>query len=624
MELSHKQERGDSAIDSLEHELYNPKNKLENSSRHVMRDARNRELPTSWGDNSVIITQGKEEGGFSFGAKALIVSLVLLLIAVSVVAWRVVSLRNVVSSANIDMALDVSPYVEGGEAVPLTFTLYNRNRASLLDATLSLEYKKGVGSQDEEEKIYEKREIGIINSNENKRQDYSVVLYGAEAESRDLTLKLEYKVAGSNAIFSKVVTTSTVLKTPQIAVHIDGPETLSVGQNGTFVITVKNNSATTSLPSVLQLTLPNTFTMQSQEPKADAKGVVWNISPLAPGGIATTTIIGSIAGTQGETTVMKALIGSEGNSKTSVGVVYSSHVMDVKLRKSPLNFVVTLETESGAADKIRYGDRSVLTITYVNTSNKAMNDVKLDLSISGEAALYKKINPFEGDYDSIKQTILWNSVNVPKLKSVGPLESGVFRVSIPIVTSGSNSPLLKVNLSAAATAQSKDDVTSEFSKSWVVQGNASVAVKTTYSNSPFGNTGPIPPNANQETTYTAHILVSAQNAVTNAKVTFNLPSYVQWQNVFTPNANISYDQKTRTVTWLIGNIAEDASAVSDIGLVVKPSQSHVGLMPAITSGIIFETEEEVSKAKIRMTLSPLTTYISGESWEENPSRVVDR
>jgi hypothetical protein len=56
------------------------------------------------------------------------------------------------------------------------------------------------------------------------------VLYGKEAESRDITLKLEYEVPGSNALFNKVVVSKVILRTPPVSVHIDGPDKLSVGQ----------------------------------------------------------------------------------------------------------------------------------------------------------------------------------------------------------------------------------------------------------------------------------------------------------------------------------------------------------------------------------------------------------
>jgi hypothetical protein len=624
MELSHHNERGDSALDALEHELYNPKNKVGNGMLHRVRDSRTLDLPTSWGDNAAVITQGKEEGGLSFGAKALLTSLLLLIIAMGIVAWRVISLRNVVSSANIDMSLDVSPYVEGGEAVPLTFTLLNRNTLPLESAVITLEYKRGIGTQDEEEKIREKRDLGIVNPNDYKHQDFSLLLYGSEAEQRDLTVKLEYKVAGSNALFSKVINTSTVLKTPQIAVSIEGPQLLSVGQNGTFAVTVKNNSATTSLPSVLQIMLPNTFTSVSQVPKADSKGVIWSIKPLKSGDSFTATIAGSISGMQGETTTMKAIVGSEGNSPTSLGVIYSSQTFDVKLRSSPLTFSLQLETESGTSENIRYGDRAVITIPYVNTSDKPLQDVSFNLHISGDAPLLKKIEPANGYYDSEKQTITWDKSNVKELETIPPHSNGSFRIVIPIVVIGTNSPTLKLDLGGVATSQGKDDVVANVSKSWVVRGSATISAKTMYQNSPLINTGPIPPVPNVETSYTAHIFISAQNTLINTKVSFILPTYVTWRDVTSDPTNVTYDARSRTVTWNVGRLEAEKTATLDANLLVKPSQSHVGSSPSITSGIVLNADEEASKAHIRTTISPLTTYISGENWDTNPSRVVGK
>lgn len=623
MESSHRTERGDSALDALEHELYNPKNKIEDVTLHSVRDRRALDLPTSWGDNSPIITRGKEDAGMSFGVKLLLFSIVLLFCALGFTAWGVLSQRNTVSSANVDMALDITPYTEGGEAVPLTFTLLNRNASPLQNAVITLVYKQGTGSQDEEEKVHEKRELGTINPNDNKRQDFSIILYGGEAEQRDIVVKLEYNIAGSSYAFSKTITASTVLKTPPIAVHIDSPQLLSIGQNGTFVITVKNNSATTSLPSVLQVTLPNSFTTVSQEPKASSRSPIWSIPSIAPGESFVVTVVGSLSGAQGETTSMRAIIGSEGDSKTTLGVVYSSQTVDIKLRSSPLNFVITLDTESGAIDKLRYGDRATLTITYANTSDIPLQDVVIKTSILGDAPLIKKVDPTTGYYDSEKRVITWDKNNLPELATLAPHSNGTLRVIVPIAVSGTNSPSLKVNINGVASTQETDDVTSNVSKTWVVQGSATISAQTTYKNSPFVNSGPIPPVPNTETTYSAHFSVSAQNALANTRVSFILPNYVTWRNVISDQANVSFDARSRTVTWTIDTLDAEKTTSVDVGLSVKPSQSQVGNMPPITSGIILEADEQVSHAHIRTTISPLTTFISGENWSVDPSRVVE-
>ena len=103
-----------------------------------------------------------------------------------------------------------------------------------------------------------------------------------------------------------------------------------------------------------------------------------------------------------------------------------------------------------------------------------------------------------------------------------------------------------------------------------------------------------------------------------------MPTYVSWKGVTSDDANVSFDPKLRTVTWSIGNLAAEKTAGLDVTLSVRPSLSHVGRMPSITSGIVFDADEEVSKAHIRTTTSALTTFISGESWMVDPSRVVDR
>lgn len=625
MQLSHQPERNDSALDALEHELYNPKNKMEGDELHHVRDKRSLELPLSWGDNAPIITQGREEGGFSFGAKFLIVALLLLVASVSFASYRIMSSSNVVSSENIDMSIEMNPYVEGGESSPLSFSLLNRNTVPLQDAFIVIEYKRGAGSQDEEEKVYEKREIGIVNPNDFKRQDFNVVLYGAEAEQRSVTVKLEYKVAGSGGSFSKTAVTSTVLKTPQISVHVDGPDVLSIGQNGVFTVTVKNNSATTSLPSLLQLTIPSALTVTGYDPKPSSRGQIWSIEPLTSGESKVFTVSGYLSGKQGETATMKALVGSEGSTNTNIGIVYSSQTVDVKLRSSPLNFAVALDTQNGLSEKIRYGDTATIAITYTNTGDRPLIDASVEVEFSGDAALYKNILTQDGYYDSIHKTITWDKISVPALAHVPAQSSATFIIRVPVVAVGSNSPSLKMTVTGKATDVESDDVISILSKSWQVEGSASIIAKTLYKSSSLQNIGPIPPETNTETSYTAHLLVSAQNSLINTKVSFTLPTYVSWTGIVSTSSYVTYDKKLRTVTWNIGSLASDTVIQTNINLLVKPSQTHVGKMPPITSGIILDADEEVSRAHIKTTLSPLSTYLSGENWGlEDPSRVVDR
>jgi hypothetical protein len=556
--------------------------------------------------------------------KLLLVATLLLFAALAFSFWRVVSLRNVVSSANIDMTADITPYIEGGEATPLILTLRNRNTSQLESVSVTLLYKQGNGSQDEQEKIQEKRDIGTIKPNEYKKQDFSVMLYGSENETRDLVVKLEYKVAGSNATFKKIINTQVILRTPPISVTTDGPDKLSVGQSGTYIFTVKNNSATTSLPSILTLTLPNSFTIENASPKSITRSTSWSIKNLAPGESQVVKLTGSFDGKQGEIATIQAKIGSLGDTPTTIGIVYASETRDITLRSSPLTLGMSLLTDNGGAEAIKYNDKATLTLTYDNTSPQALEDVSIKLTLSGDAALYGTINPTSGYYDSSQKTITWTKATLPDLAVLAPSSHGTLQVVIPIVGRGANSPTLTATLVGTGGVKSSDDIVTTVSKTWGVQGSATLSASTQYKNSPFQNTGPIPPEPNKETTYTAHLTVSAQNTLSGARVLFTLPAYVTWREISSSPSTVTYDSKTRTVSWNAGALQQGSVAVVDIGVNVRPSQSHVGQMPAITSGIILDADEEVSHAHLHTVLSPLSTSIKGESWSENPSIVVDR
>lgn len=613
-----------SALDSMEQNLYDPKSQIQNMAMHHVRDRKEKELPTSWSVDTPILRETDDKIGLSFGLKFLIGSIALLVIVLSFAAWRVLLDRNSVSDKNIDMSLDVTPYVEGGEATPFVVGLNNRNEVPLTEATLTLMYKQGTGVQDEQEKVQVKKDVGTLNTGDFKRADFEVTLFGSEAEARDITVKLEYKVKGSRATFTKVGVAQVVLKSPPISIHVDGPKTLSVGQVGTFTFAVKNNTSSTTAPTLLIATLPTNFKLESAEPKPSTRGTVWQIAALSPGETSTVTLTGSLSGNQGEVATLRGQVGSVGGSVTEVGVVYSSETFDISLRSSPLILSFSFDTERGGGESLRYGDRILLTIHYKNGSTSALQNGKVILAIGGDAAVYRDVTTEFGDYDSTTGSISWNQGNVVDLGTIGAGAEGNLLVTIPIVTKGTNSPKLILTATAYGSATKVDDVVATTAKTYVVQGSASILAETHYKNSPFQNTGPIPPEPNVDTTYTVHLVVSAQNALQNTKVSFILPTYVTWRNVSTDAAHIFYDAKTRTVTWSVGTIAPGKTVATDIGVTVRPSQVHVRNSPAITSGIILEGDEVESKAHLKTTISGLTTYIGGEAWQVDPSSVVDK
>ncbi|MEI6810542.1 MAG: hypothetical protein WCK60_00645 [Candidatus Nomurabacteria bacterium] len=610
-------------IDNLEYKLYDPKQVGNETARHMISSRKEEEVKTNWVEITPIIKPIDEvETSYSFGTKILFFALIFLFAVLSFTAWRVLSSRNVVSVDNIDITLENKPYVDGGETTPFSVSVFNRNTSPLQEATITISYEKGIGALDEQQKVYEKRDLGTILPNVIKKEDLNITLYGAADETRVISVKLEYKVAGTNAVFNKPTTTQVVLKTPPISVHIDGPETLVQGQDGIFNISIINNTSTEIKDSLLSVSLPTTFKMTQSDPKPNTKGMMWVLPSVFPGATSTVTISGSFTGVPGEVDTIKASVGSASSAVNQMGVVYSQEGHSISITSPLLALNAHLETDRGSAENLRYGDKAVVYVSYENKNDKALRDVSIVVNVGGDAPIISSVSSDYGYYNSINKTITFNTSTNRELSSVAPGGKGEFRISIPIILKGNSSPKLSLVIDGKASSVSKDDSATEFSKSWNVEGNATFSATTAYKNSTFINSGPLPPKANVSTTYSAHLVASAQNALVNSKVSFILPAYVTFTGTFATGTNVTYNDRTRTVVWNIGNISAGGVVFNDIKLSVKPSQSHVGNMPPITSSVTLEADEADSKALVRTITNPLTTDISREQGTNDLSHVI--
>lgn len=612
---------GKSKLDRTEGELNNPKAAPSAIPVHDTHSERAASLPTTWGDTSPMLRSAMPDKKISFGAKLFLVSFFFLLLVGGYTAWRFFSAGNTVSSNAIDMVTDMKPYIEGGEQIPVTISINNRNTVSLQEAVLTLSYEKGVGVADEQQKISEKRVIGTIDPNQMQKQSFVIILYGEEASSRDIIAKLEYKVPGSSALFSKVLTTTTVLKTPPVGVHVDGPDILSPGQLGTYTITVRNNISTSSVPFRVSAVLPDSFKKDFIDPPGTARDTIWDIPMLLPGESKVITIRGSFLGSADQISTIRAIVGS-GKGAADIAVIYSSDKKEVALRTTPLTISVKAETDKGTGDVLRFGDRTTVLVVYENKSTSTLRNVEIKASISGDGAVYEGISSDGGFYNSEAKTVLWNKSTLPELATVLPGTKKELRLYIPIITKGTSNPSLRITLDGTADDQGVGDVITSITKNFAIQGSASLNGWTSYRESPFVNEGPVPPVANKATTYTLHLVASAQNTLSGTKVSFILPIYVSWGSQFTPGEKITYTSGTRTVVWDIGQMSPGQVKTADMQVSVKPSQSHVGAAPTITSGITLEGQETESRARIKNTLSPLTTELFQEVWGGDAGRVV--
>jgi hypothetical protein len=159
----------------------------------------------------------------------------------------------------------------------------------------------------------------------------------------------------------------------------------------------------------------------------------------------------------------------------------------------------------------------------------------------------------------------------------------------------------------------------------------SLDAETVYSVGPFVNFGPIPPKAEQPTTYT--IIWRANNTynnIENAFVTATLPIYVEWLGKISPSSEeVMYNPLTRTVAWRVGNLNSWTGSLSDprevaFQVSLLPSLSHLGSSPVLVSNPHIIGTDKFTLTDISETISSLTTQITTDPINSSNAGKVTR
>lgn len=103
-----------------------------------------------------------------------------------------------------------------------------------------------------------------------------------------------------------------------------------------------------------------------------------------------------------------------------------------------------------------------------------------------------------------------------------------------------------------------------------------------YYDDTFSNSGPVPPQVGQTTTYTLKWqLTNAGSDLENVKVSALLPPHVKWQSKINPgDAGLSYNAGTGTLVWEVGSLPASTGILLPVKQVafqvaITPGQAHL-------------------------------------------------
>jgi hypothetical protein len=593
-------EPAESRLEKLEDALYRPSFKgnqrdSDLSSIHMNRPV----VRSSWQDDTKekkVYSETVHTGNtYKFLKKILFGSIIIFLASLSVGVYVFLGGKNVVSTKNVIIGIVSPSSVSGGENVPFEVSITNQNNTPLLSADLLIEYSDGGREPDDLTKDLKRyrEKIGDIPVGRTINKKLAVVFFGEQGETKDIKATIEYKVSGSNAIFSKSESNSLSLASAPVSVSIDSLSELSSGEETTFSVDITANSNETISSLMFTADYPYGFEFKESDPKPTYGNNTWSLGDLKPGSTRAIEIKGVFTGLPDEEKSIRFTLGAKDRLDSErIGTVFLSKTNTIKINKPFMDVNLGFNGDYGNEYVTKLGNSISGNIVLRNNFDKKLTNITVEAKIKGNIYNKNSVSSGDGVYRSNTDTISWNQISTPALASLEPGGEAEVVFSFNILQSAASLkfPQMAVDVKVSAT-RIDEDVTLpkvEVLTSKVVKlaSALSLSQDLLYSKGPFENTGPIPPKVDTETTYTVLLSTKAStNDLSNVQIKTSLPVYSKWLGNISPeNENIRYNPLDGTISWEVGDLKADGSPKEAyFQISFSPSLTQVRGYPALVN-----------------------------------------
>ncbi|MFA6503277.1 MAG: hypothetical protein WCT45_03430, partial [Candidatus Paceibacterota bacterium] len=499
----------ENSVGSLEHareSLYSPTAKA--PKREHFASAEEHTLPHAWEEKELVPPPQPLQGErqvrlatvFLGGAAAFF------LVALLAAGYFFYFGSNSVSTDKITIDMQGPTTIAGGDTVPLTLTITNKNPVAIEDATIEVDFPDGTRSAANVLAPYPRyvENLGTLQSGAVVTRSVKAVVFGGAGETITLPVSFTYGTASSNAIFEKKTSYPLAITSTPLSVSVDAlAETVS-GEPITFTLTVRSNAAVPLSNVAVSASSPFGFSVTSSSiPLSNGSFL---IGTLAPGASKQVTLTGTLSGQNNEQRVFHFTVGTAKSSQDpTLSVSYMTQDATVKIAAPFITTTLAINGDTSPNVVITPGSTNSVTLTYVNTLSTAVTNASIVVSVAGSAIDYDSIKSTNGFYNSSDHSVLFSKDTDPALATLAPGASGIGTLTFSTLPVGTLSPTVTLALSVSGTRVGQSHVPERVTTSAVKTAKVATTVlfssRTSHLQDPFGASGPIPPRANQATTY---------------------------------------------------------------------------------------------------------------------------
>lgn len=531
--------------------------------------------------------------------------------------------------------------VAAGEDFPITFTVRNVEDVPLQDFVMAIQFPEGytvkTANRSANNEAKNAFTLGTLSPNEESSVTITGNLIGAVGEEKTFGLTFTFQPQNFNYQFNETASASVRISTSALTMDLEGPQEIAPGSEATWTVKVTNTSSDVLTALRLTLETPDDFTITSSDPQL-SDGQRWSIDTLAPDEAKEVHFSGSFA--QSEQEFVELGITSSINRNGVEDV--QGHASVLILLVKPELFL-TLEREDDHADKpIKPGDRIPVKLSYENTSELALADVTLTMTLDADSPLVASNLSAVPEASVDGLTFTWNKEKLPDLAQVKPGTKGdvtlSFTIPQPLVPESEDDFEQNVIVSAHSNVGSVSDLDNpsfagaERTLTMPVATVLSVSGEARYYSEegiPIGE-GPLPPEAGKSTTYVIQWFVTnSTNNVDGFSVVATIPRDVFWPgtDVSATAGTIAFDPVTREVRWEVNTIPAGTGMLSPtlsatFTVRITPNVNQVGSTPVLVDAATITGTDTHTSTPITSSIETMTTDLLHDTRGSGQGEVI--
>ncbi len=374
-------------------------------------------------------------------------------------------------------------------------------------------------------------------------------LVGKEGEAKEAKVILSYRPKNLKARYEPSTTFTTIIKKVSLTFEFDLPSKIESAKEIRFRLNYFSNIdyPLTSLRVVVEY--PSNFEFVESSPDSLDK-TEWNIGLLNKAEGGRIEIVGKVMGEVNEEKVFKAKFGSWQDGEF---IVLKEATRGITIIKPALHITQQIngspEFVPGPGDYLHYE------IFFRNVGEDILTDLSLLVTLSGSSFDFNTVRAPNGEYELGDNSIIWDWRRVGDLQLLSPNEEGkidfwiTLKEQWPIKSLEDKNPTVRTKVYLS-------QVREEFVNK--VSSEVEISQKGYFEDEVFDNSGPIPPEVGETTTYTIMWQTkNYYNEMSNVMVKATLPAGSKLTGKIFPEEEakkFTFDSQSRELVWNVGEL----------------------------------------------------------------------